>query len=125
MKGTLGQLIRYGVVGLASNLIGYCLYLALTFWGIGPKTAMSILYGVGVAQTFVFNKRWTFKNKADKAPTLLRYCIAYGLGYLMNIVALLLLVDYLGWPHQGVQGAMILSLAAMLFLLQKFWVFKQ
>lgn len=124
MKGTFWQLIRYGIVGLTSNLIGYFLYLALTRLGVGPKTAMSILYGIGVAQTFLFNKKWTFKNKENHGPTLLRYCISYGLGYFINIFALLLCVDYLGLPHQWVQGAMIILLAVFLFTAQKLWVFR-
>lgn len=124
MKKTLGQLFRYGVVGLTSNFVGYLLYLGLTHIGVGPKTAMSLLYGVGVAQTFLFNKKWTFGNTDAHGQTLFRYCLSYGLGYVINLLVLILAVDKWGWPHQWIQGAMILILAAMLFVLQKFWVFK-
>nr|WP_316639094.1 GtrA family protein [uncultured Roseateles sp.] len=124
MKNTLFQLIRYGVVGVASNLVGYLLYLGLTSLGVGPKSAMSLLYAIGVAQTFLFNKRWTFGHQGSGRAALLRYCTAYGLGYVINLVVLLVLVDHWAWPHQWVQGVMILVLAAMLFLLQKFWVFR-
>ena len=119
-----GQLLRYGIVGLASNLIGYLLYLGLTHASLGPKTAMSLLYIIGVAQTFLFNKKWTFKNNDPHHRVFIRYCFTYGLGYVVNLSALVLLVDRLNWPHQAVQGAMILILAIMLFLIQKFWVFK-
>lgn len=124
MKTTLLQLSRYAVVGLASNLFGYLLYLGLTALGLGPKLAMSLLYAIGVAQTFLFNKRWTFGHRGSNRHALLRYCAVYGLGYVINLLTLLILVDHLGWPHQWVQGAMILALAGMLFLLQKFWVFR-
>ncbi|MBS0543123.1 MAG: GtrA family protein, partial [Proteobacteria bacterium] len=60
MRATLGQLIRYGIVGFASNAVGYLLYLAITAAGMEHKLAMTLLYAVGVAQTFVFNKRWSF-----------------------------------------------------------------
>ena len=119
-----GQLLRYGIVGLASNLIGYFLYLGLTHTSLGPKTAMSLLYIIGVVQTFLFNKKWTFKNSDSHHRVFFRYCLTYGLGYVVNLGALILLVDRLKWPHQAVQGAMILILAIMLFLIQKFWVFK-
>lgn len=123
MKTTIGQLIRYGVVGVISNAIGYLLYLAITDAGMEPKLAMTLLYILGVAQTFLFNKRWSFRYGGVHGPVFVRYCVTYGLGYLINLLALFVLVDHLHYPHQIVQGVLVLSLAVMLFLLQKFWVF--
>lgn len=124
MKTTIGQLIRYGIVGVASNAVGYLLYLGITAAGMEHKLAMTLLYAMGVAQTFIFNKRWSFGHGGAHGPAFLRYCLAYSIGYLLNLAALFVLVDKLGYPHQIVQGAMILTLAVMLFLLQKFWVFR-
>jgi len=125
MNTTLGQLLRYGTVGLASNAFGYLLYLLMTAAGMSPRLAMSLLFAVGVCQTFLFNKRWSFRHGGTRGPAFARYCAAYGLGYLLNLIALALFVDHLGYPHQVVQGLTILGLALMLFLLQKFWVFRQ
>jgi putative flippase GtrA len=119
------QFIRYAIVGLASNAIAYLIYIALTRVGLGPKVTMSLLYGLGVLQTFIFNKRWTFKHGGAHGLVFIRYCVTYGLGYVVNLVALLVLVDQQGYPHEIVQGVMIFALAVMLFLLQKYWVFKQ
>ena len=118
------QFIRYSVVGLASNLLCYLVYLGLTKLGMNPKLAMSLLYALGVMQTFVFNKRWTFEHAGPRRTVFYRYCTAYGLGYLFNLAVLYLTVDLLGYPHQLIQGIMILTLAMMLFLAQKFWVFR-
>ncbi len=118
------QLIRYALVGLASNLLCYLVYLGLTSAGVSPKLAMSALYAVGVAQTFVFNKRWTFEHDGGQQAAFYRYCVAYGLGYVFNLATLYLLVDRYGFRHQVVQGGMILVLAITLFLAQKFWVFR-
>lgn len=118
------QLVRYSVVGFTSNLLCYLAYLGLTGLGMNPKLAMSVLYGVGVLQTFMFNKRWTFEHGGAQRTVLYRYCAAYGLGYLFNLAVLYLLVDQLGYPHHIIQGVMILLLAMMLFLAQKLWVFR-
>ncbi len=118
------QLLRYAAVGVASNLLCYLVYLGLTRLGMDPKLAMSLLYALGVLQTFVANKRWTFEHGGARGPVFYRYCVAYGAGYLFNLGVLYILVDRLAYPHQAVQGAMILVLAAMLFLAQKFWVFR-
>lgn len=120
----LGQVVRYAVVGLASNALLYLAYLALTSAGVEPKLAMSLLYALGVIQTFYFNKTWSFRHGGTHGPAFIRYCISYGLGYLFNLVALYVLVDRLGHPHQIVQGALIICTAVLLFLLQKLWVFR-
>jgi putative flippase GtrA len=125
MRKTAGQFIRYATVGLLSNAIGYILYLTLTAGGrMDPKTAMTLLYVVGVVQTFLFNKRWSFRHGGMHGPAFVRYCISYGLGYVINLLVLLVAVDHFHYPHEIVQGIMVLSLAVMLFLLQKFWVFR-
>jgi putative flippase GtrA len=117
------QFLRYASIGVASNVLCYVIYLGLTRLGLGPKLAMTLLYVVGLLQTFVFNKRWTFQHVGAHRKVFFRYCAAYGFGYVINIGALFILVDLCGFPHQLVQGVMILSLAVMLFLIQKYWVF--
>jgi len=119
------QFMRYVVVGLASNAFIYAIYIVLTYLGIGPKLAMTLLYGVGVLQTFVFNKNWSFRFDGAATPALARYAMAYGAGYAINFLALVVLVDRAGLPHMWVQGVMILVVALMLFLLQRHWVFRR
>ena len=118
------QFIRFGVVGLASNLLLYLLYLGLTAVDFEPKRAMSLAYAIGVLQTFVFNKQWTFGHRGQLGASFARYLGVYAVGYLLNLAVLMVAVDRLGYPHQWVQGLMILLLAAFLFLMQKFFVFK-
>ena len=124
MKTTLGQMIRYGIVGIASNAVVYVLYLAITAAGMEHKLAMTLLYIVGVVQTFLLNKRWSFDHDGPHRHAFVRYVVSYGVGYLVNLTALYLCVDRLGWPHQAVQGVMVLVVAVLLFVLQKFWVFR-
>ena len=106
------QFLRYVLVGLISNAILYGIYIELTSLGMGPKLAMSLLYGVGVAHTFVFNKRWSFRFNGAAAPALMRYATAHALGYGFNLAALILLVDRIGVSHQWVQGVMVGRIAS-------------
>ena len=118
------QFIRYAVVGLVSNGVLYLAYLALTWAGMGHKTAMTLLWAVGVLQTFLFNRKWSFRHDGAASPAMLRYFAIYGFGYVLNFFVLLVLVDYLHLPHEIVQGVMTFALAVMLFLLQRYWVFR-
>lgn len=117
------QYLRFLIVGLISNAILYSIYIVLTSLGVAPKRAMSLLYVIGVIQTFVFNKQWSFRFEGAIAPALMRYASAYALGYLINYSAIMLLVDQMGLPHQWVQGVMIIVTSIMLFLAQRYWIF--
>ena len=117
------QGLRFVVVGLVSNAVLYLLYLALTTTGIGHKTAMTLLFALGTLQTFVFNKHWTFEHQGYLQATFSKYVAVYSFAYLLNLMALLILVDNFGYPHQVVQGLMIVCIALILFLFQKYWVF--
>lgn len=121
---TFGQFIRFGVVGVISNGALYLLYLGMTHVGVGHKLAATIAYAIGVLQTFVFNRSWSFRDRGPTGPALARYVTSYLLGYLLNMAVLILAVDYANLPHQWVQGIMILVLAIFLFSLQKLWVFR-
>lgn len=120
-----GELARFGVVGVVSNLLLYLLYLAATALGIGHKTAMTGLYCVGVLQTFAFNRVWTFRHRGHAGAPIARYWTVYGAGYLLNLALLYALVDVAGIAHQLVQAALIVLIAVLTFLLQKYWVFRR
>lgn len=117
------QFARYAFVGLVSNLILYVGYLALTRWGLGPKTAMTAVYALGILATFTFNSIWTFGRGRPRAASFVRYVVTYGVGYVLNLVLLWLFVDRLDMPHYAVQAASIVAVACVMFALNKFWVF--
>jgi putative flippase GtrA len=117
------QVWRYILVGLGSNAILYLGYLGLTGLGVGHKLAATGLYVIGTFHTFFINRSWTFKHAGNMRNSLLRYWIAYACGYVANILLLALLVDVAGYPHEIVQGILILVVALTLFVLQKYWVF--
>jgi putative flippase GtrA len=125
MKTHLRQFYRYGVTGLLSNGILYVGYLVLTGLGLGPKLAASLVFAVGVTVSYILNSRWTFSHHGGGRNVYSRYWVAYGLAYVLNMSMLALLVDEMGLKHQVVQGVLVLVIALLLFLLQKYWVFRR
>lgn len=121
---SLGQFIRFVIVGLLSNALLYVGYIALTAVGVGPKVAMTLLYALGAVQAFLFNKHWSFRSRKSHGPEFVRYALAYAFGYVLNLAGLMMLVDVWGLPHRIVQGGLIIFVALVMFALQKFWVFK-
>lgn len=115
--------LRFAVVGVGSNLSLYLLYLLVTWLGIGHKTAMTGLYLVGMVQTFMLNRVWTFDYKGKIGGAMRRFIVAYALGYMVNFGMLRLFVDAMSLPHQAVQALAIFVVAVMMFMLQRRWVF--
>ena len=118
------EILRFGVVGLASNVLLYLLYLAVTAVGLEPKVAVTLIYLVGVLQTFILNKRWTFQHEGHARRTAARYWMAYTLSYAANLILLFIFVDIAGFDHRVVQGVLIAVIGLALFGLQKYWVFE-
>jgi putative flippase GtrA len=120
---TLGQLVRYGVVGLLNNLLGYLIYVAVTWLWIEPKLAVTLMYPVGALIGYLGHARYAFQYNGRVSDGLLRYTIANLIGYCADVGMLYVLADRLGYPHQLVQAAAIFVVAGLLFVLFRYFVF--
>lgn len=119
------QLIRYGVVGVASNAAIYLIYLLITYLGMEAKAAMTLVYLIGATIGFVGNRKWTFAHRGNSSNAAVRYVLAHLCGYLMNFLILYQFVDRLGYAHQWVQAAAIVIVAGFLFVVFKYFVFNK
>lgn len=123
MGPVLRQLCRYGLVGIATNLAAYLIYLLLTYLSLGPKFAMTVLYVAGATMGFYANRKVTFKYQGRTGVAMSRYLLAQGGGYALNLLLLLVFVDWFEFPHQLVQAAAIFIVAGFLFVLYRIFVF--
>jgi putative flippase GtrA len=119
------QLLRYGLVGVVSNLIIYSFYLFITYIGIEPKRAMTLVYIIGASIGFVGNRRWTFDHGGNISSAALRYFLTHIFGYMINFLIIFTFVDILGYAHQLVQAAAVIIVAGLLFFLFKYFVFPE
>lgn len=120
---SLRQLIRYGIVGVAQNAVGYGIYLFFTWLGADPKLVVGISYPLAMLVSFLGNKKYTFGHKGGTAGAGGRFLLAHACSYAINLGMLAICVDRFGYPHQLVQLAAIFVCAAFLFLALKFYVF--
>jgi len=122
-KKTLRQFFTYSLIGLLTNVLGYSIYLILTYlWG-APKLTMTALYFVGASIGFLANRHFTFRHDGVIGVTGVRYLLAQFAGYLLNLVLLLLFVDWFNFPHQIVQAIAIVVVAIFLFVVLRVFVF--
>lgn len=122
--GPAAQLFRYGLIGLATNLLGYLAFVFLVASGTEPKMAMTFLYAVGVAVGYVGNRQWTFAHTGSWAASMTRYGLAHLLGYMLNFLILVWFIDRLGHPAHWVQAGAIIVVAGFLFLAFRYFAFR-
>ena len=122
-SSTLRQVIRYSLVGISNNLLGYLIYLLVTWLWLDPKVAVTMMYPIGALMGYFGHARYSFAYQGDTLHGLARYVIAHLIGYGVNIGMLYGLSDRLGFPHQLVQAAAIVAVAGILYLLLRYFVF--
>ena len=118
------EFFRYAVVGFAANVSGFLLFALFTAFGVSPVLTISIFYPVHIGIAFFFNKKWSFRFHGHLSGSAVRYLIAYAGCYVLNVAMLKFFNGFLGYSHLIVQAAAVVVIALLLFLAQKFWVFR-
>lgn len=117
------ELKKYGMVGILNNLLGYLIYLSLTWFWLDPKVAVTIMYPIGAVTAYIGHARYSFLYKGSHLDGVVRYIIAHLIGYATNFSMLYLFWNMLGYPHQLVQAISIIFVAVILFFLFRYFVF--
>lgn len=120
---TVTQLIKYGVVGVLNNSLGYLIYLFVTWLWLDPKVAVSLLYPIGALTAYYGHAKYSFSYSGKASQGVLRFVIAQFVGFGLNLLLLYVFSDLLKIPHQLVQAVAIIVVAGVLFLLFKYYVF--
>jgi len=119
----LKPLFRYSFVGILNNSWGYFLYLFVTWLGMDPRLAVTMLYPVAAVSAYFAHAKYSFNYQTGRTSAKFRFILAQIIGYLVNIIMLSVLVERFEYPHQMVQAAAIFVIAGVLFFLFRFYVF--
>jgi len=92
----LWQLIRYGIVGVTTNILGYGVFLLVTSFGVDPKSTMSSFYVLGAVLGFFGNKKLTFSHTGNLYGSIFRYIIAHTIGFTLNFMLLTVFYEWYG-----------------------------
>jgi len=123
-KNSFEEQKKFSLVGMSTNLLGYVFYVILTFFGMRPEIAVSLLYPIGAIFGYYGNQKFTFKYSGSQWSSTLRYFLAHLGGYLINIFLLYTLVTFLNLPHAIVQALSICIVAIYLYIILKLYVFR-
>jgi putative flippase GtrA len=119
------QFIRFNFVGIVNTGLTYVVYAALVFAGVNHFFALGADYAVGIAFSFMMNKRITFRIKGQASTAMLARMVGSYLVLLaLNTLMLWALVDK-GAVNTYIGQAIALAAVALLsFAAQRFLVFR-
>lgn len=119
----IAELKKYGVVGILNTLLGYLIYLFLTWFWLDPKIVVMLMYPIGAVTAYFGHARYSFSYNGNHLHSVLRYIIAHLIGCAINVGMLYLFWNRLGFSHQLVQAVAIVVGAVILFFLFRIFVF--
>lgn len=120
------QLFKYSLVGILNTLIGlsviYFLFNVLKFNYIVSNI---IGYGFGLVNSFIWNKKWTFKSSRSYSKEIIPFLIVFGISYLANLITVVLSVETFKVYPNSAQIIGIFAYSTTNFLINKFWTFSK
>lgn len=81
--------LLYAIVGVANTIVGLGVIFALMYVGVKPEVANPIGYVVGFLNSYFLNKKFTFKSANSHKKDFVRFGVAMGVAYLINLAVLL------------------------------------
>jgi putative flippase GtrA len=121
----IGQLIRFGLVGLGSTLLYAAVYWPLATYVMWPVLAVVIAFAVAVTAGFFLHSRWSFKGheRTEDKRTKAQFFAVQTVGMLMNAAFTWVAVDWLHGPTWWPLIPAVLITPIVTFALNRWWVF--
>ena len=84
--GALGQLVRFGIVGLSLAVVYSAIYWYLATYFMPPVVAVVIAFLVSVSIGFVLHSRWSFRGhgRTEDNKLKVKFLLVQASGFVLN-----------------------------------------
>jgi putative flippase GtrA len=97
-KANLLEALRYGLVGALNTLVGFLVFsLCLYALRLDSRLADALSYLVGLANSFFWNRKWTFKAEGKVPRQAALFLAVFAVSFLTQYLAFNYLKDGLRW----------------------------
>lgn len=116
------RIFKFVCVGLLNTVIGYGAFFILSFF-LNYLVALVVAHCIGVTNSYLWNKYWTFQVKKFRPAELVKFNIVYLLALGANMLILYIAVELLAInPRLG--QLFVLPLVTLLsYFGHKYWSF--
>ncbi len=117
------RFLKFGTVGVFNTLITFVSFSMLVTIGLNYLIANIISYGLGVLNSYYWNKNWVFNSIEETKRVLWKFIVVNVITLLVNTVTLYILVDYLKfYPIIGQLFSICIGMV-MNYFFNKTWTF--
>ncbi len=122
---TLGQLVRFAIVGFSLAAIYSAIYWYLATYVMAPMLAVVVAFAVAVSLGFVLHSRWSFRGhgKAEDRRMKIKFLAVQGAGFILNEGFTWLLTGPMHGPTWWPLIPAIFVTPLATYLLNRQWVF--
>ncbi len=118
------QLLKFAVVGISNTLItAATIWVLLKGLHISDYIANIVGYIFGLANSFIWNRRWTFSSKASINETLFKFLLTFVISYLFQLANLYILLNYTTIDSYLCQLLSIVLYTCINFISNKYYTF--
>lgn len=118
------QISRFIFVGILNTIVGYGAYFILLYFNIYYIFALLISHIIGVTNSFIWNKKWTFRSEGNTRREGLKFSSVYGITFILNLFILTFFVEGLKLTPQTGQVVALGICTMISYFGHKYWSFK-
>jgi len=123
------RFLRFGLAGVANTLVGLGVIAALDLGlHVRPAIANAAGYAAGIALSFVLSRRFVFRSRGSARTAAPRFLISAAIAFAANQVVLAAAGQLLGGDPASRLAAQVCGMSVYtltLFVLGRFWIFKE
>lgn len=124
-RKTLIQFLKFGIVGVSNTLLtAATIWILLKSLNSSDYLANIIGYIIGLINSFIWNRKWTFENKQSVKDTLYKFIGIFAISYLAQLGNLYLLLHHTSIDSYVCQLLSIVIYTVINFALNKYYTFK-
>lgn len=118
-RSGVGEVLRFGVVGLTATLVQYATYLILLRW-LSPPIANTVAYFVSFLFNYIASVKYTFKVRST-ARKGAGFIVAHAVNYTLQTLLLMLFI-WLGLQKQWALLPVFCICVPLNFLLVRYFL---
>lgn len=118
------QMLRFNLVGVLNTLVDFSLFFLLNAMGMPYLPAQACSYSCGIANSYFFNKYWTFEVNSTSAAEVARFAAINLAALALSLLLVYLFHSLLHFSLLPTKIAATLLTMLVSFCGARLWVFK-
>lgn len=119
------QFVKFGIVGVSNTLLtAVTIWILLKVFHCSDYISNLAGYIIGLINSFIWNRKWTFKSKSKVGVTVFKFIVTFAISYLFQLGNLYLLLHFTHIDSYLSQLLSIVVYTCINFALNKYYTFK-